>query len=55
MKSPHDKPVKIIKKKDAEELKDDLFDLLLEKGYIEKTPYGYYFKPDFYKSLNIDV
>jgi len=54
MKHPRHEPIKVIRKKDAEELKNDLFDLLLEKGYIEKTPYGYYFKPEFYKTLHIE-
>jgi hypothetical protein len=52
MRKHHDK-VRIIQKKDEAEIKEDLFELCLEKGYIEKTPYGYYFTPDFYKTLDI--
>lgn len=32
---------------------DDLFELCIEKGLIEKTEYGYYFKPEFFETLEI--
>ena len=32
---------------------NDLFNLCLKKGLIEKTPYGYYFKPEFFETLDI--
>ena len=52
MKKNHEK-VRIIQKKGEQEIKDDLFELCLEKGFIEKTAYGYYFTPDFYKTLEV--
>ncbi len=30
---------------------DDLFDRCLRNGLIEKTSYGYYFKPEFFDTL----
>jgi hypothetical protein len=32
---------------------DDLFDRCIRKGLIEKTPYGLYFTPEFFETLNI--
>ncbi|UCF13286.1 MAG: hypothetical protein JSW06_03235 [Thermoplasmatales archaeon] len=32
---------------------DDLFDLCIEKGLIEKTESGYYFKSKFFETLEI--
>jgi hypothetical protein len=32
-------------------LYDDLFDRCLRNGLIEKTTYGYYFKPEFFDTL----
>ncbi len=34
-------------------IQDDLFDRCIKKGLIEKTPYGYYFTPEFFETLNI--
>lgn len=45
--------VRVIQKKNEEQIKEDLFDIFLEKGYIEKTPYGYYFKREFYETLDL--
>ncbi len=33
--------------------KEDIFDYCLRKGLIEKTPYGYYFKPEFFETLSL--
>ena len=40
-------------KKDEDEIKDDLFELCIKKGLIEKTEYGYIFKPEFFETLEI--
>jgi hypothetical protein len=32
---------------------DDLFERCVRKGLIEKTPYGYYFTPEFFDTLDI--
>lgn len=32
---------------------EDIFDLCIRKGLIEKTPYGYYFKPEFFETLEV--
>ena len=32
---------------------EDLFDVCIKKGLIEKTEYGYYFKPEFFETLKI--
>lgn len=34
-------------------IQDELFDRCLRKGLIEKTPYGYYFTPEFFETLAI--
>jgi len=31
---------------------DDIIELCIEKGLIEKTEYGYYFKREFFESLD---
>ncbi len=36
-----------------DESTEDLFDLCIKKGLIEKTEYGYYFKPEFFETLEI--
>ena len=33
---------------------DDLFDRCIRKGFIEKTPSGYYFAPEFFDILDKD-
>ena len=30
---------------------DGLLDLFIKKGLIEKTEHGYYFRPDFFETL----
>ena len=45
--------VKVIRKKSGKQIKEDLFDLCIKKGLIEKTEYGYYFKPEFFETLEI--
>lgn len=32
-------------------VQDELFERCLRKGLIEKTPYGYYFTPEFFETL----
>lgn len=32
---------------------DDLFTKCIHKGLIEKTPFGYYFTPEFFETLDI--
>ncbi len=32
---------------------DDLFDLCIEKGLIEKTEHGYYFRTEFFETLEV--
>ena len=34
-------------------VRDDLFERCLKEGLIEKTNYGYYFTPEFFKTLEI--
>jgi hypothetical protein len=41
---------KRLKEKDSY---DDLFDLCIEKGLIEKTDHGYYFKTEFFETLDV--
>ncbi len=54
MKNKIEKPSpKVIIKKDEKTIKDDLFELCVKKGLIEKTEYGYYFKPEFFETLEI--
>jgi hypothetical protein len=33
--------------------KENIFELCIKKGLIEKTEYGYYFKPEFFETLDI--
>jgi len=40
-------------KTSIKESKEDLFELCLKKGLIEKTEYGYYFKPEFFETLEL--
>ena len=39
--------------KDMLESIEDIFDFCVEKGLIEKTEFGYYFKPEFFETLKI--
>jgi len=32
---------------------DDIIQLCIEKGLIEKTEYGYYFKREFFETLDL--
>jgi len=41
------------KKKTLAPLEEDVLDMCIRKGLIEKTPYGYYFKPEFFETLEI--
>jgi hypothetical protein len=34
-------------------VQDELFERCIRKGLIEKTPYGYYFTPEFFETLDI--
>jgi len=38
---------------EAISVQNDLFDRCLQKGLIEKTPFGYYFTPEFFETLDI--
>ena len=38
---------------EAAPVHDDLFERCVKKGLIEKTPYGYYFTPEFFETLEI--
>jgi hypothetical protein len=38
---------------EVETVQDELFDRCIRKGLIEKTPYGYYFTPEFFETLDI--
>jgi len=40
-------------KKQENDSYDDLFDLCIEKGLIEKTEHGYYFRTEFFETLDI--
>ncbi len=54
MKNKINKPqAKVIRKKDEQTIKEDLFEICIKKGLIEKTEYGYYFKPEFFETLDI--
>ena len=44
---------KIKKKYDENITTDDIIRLCIEKGLIEKTEYGYYFKREFFETLDI--
>lgn len=46
-------PTKVVIKKDEKTIKEDLFDICIKKGLIEKTEYGYYFKPEFFETLEL--
>ncbi|UCD14267.1 MAG: hypothetical protein JSW60_02305 [Thermoplasmatales archaeon] len=52
MKNTVKKPIKKGKKQINKQY-DDLFELCIEKGLIKKTEYGYYFKPEFFETLEI--
>ena len=41
------------KTKNTEQAMDELFETCIKKGLIEKTGYGYYFKPEFFETLDI--
>lgn len=32
---------------------EDIFEFCIKKGLIEKTEFGYYFKPEFFETLEI--
>ncbi len=34
-------------------VQNDLFDRCIQKGLIEITPFGYYFTPEFFETLDI--
>ena len=54
MKHKIEKPYpKLRDKKNEQTIKDDLFEMCLKKGLIVKTEYGYYFKPEFFETLEI--
>jgi len=38
---------------DNNESIEDVFELCIKKGLIEKTEHGYYFKPEFFETLKI--
>ena len=42
-----------MRKKGENQIKVVLFDICIKKGLIEKTEYGYYFKPEFFETLEI--
>jgi len=42
-----------IGKKYEEVTTDDIIQLCIEKGLIEKTEYGYYFKREFFETLDL--
>ncbi|MCK4332399.1 MAG: hypothetical protein KAV40_02345 [Thermoplasmatales archaeon] len=44
---------KIKRKKYESASYDDMLDLWMEKGLIEKTEYGYYFRPEFFETLEV--
>lgn len=48
-----DSKIKVIHKKDENHIKEDLFDICIKKGLIEKTEYGYYFKREFFETLDL--
>jgi len=48
-----DSKVKVIRKKGENQIKEDLFEICIRKGLIEKTEYGYYFKPEFFETLEV--
>jgi hypothetical protein len=48
-----DSKIKGIRKKDQTHIKEDLLSVCIKKGLIEKTEYGYYFKPEFFETLEI--
>jgi hypothetical protein len=44
---------KLREKNNEKDTYDDLFDLCIEKGLIEKTEHGYYFKTEFFETLDV--
>jgi hypothetical protein len=44
---------KLKEKNHEKDTYDDLFDLCIEKGLIEKTEHGYYFKTEFFETLDV--
>ena len=54
MKNKIQRPdLKVIRKKDEHQIEEDLFEICIRKGLIEKTEYGYYFKPEFFETLEV--
>ena len=50
---PQDVHARAHKKKTQTPTDEDVLDMCIRKGLIEKTPYGYYFKPEFFETLEI--
>lgn len=44
---------KIKEKKQENTPYDDLFNICIEKGLIEKTEHGYYFRTEFFETLGL--
>ena len=44
---------KLRENKHEKDTYDDLFDLCIEKGLIEKTEHGYYFRTEFFETLEV--
>ena len=40
-------------KYEVDESVEDIFEFCIKKGLIEKTEFGYYFKPEFFETLKI--
>ena len=53
MKNKFKKPKPNINKDDIPESIEDIFEFCIKKGLIEKTEFGYYFKPEFFETLKI--
>jgi hypothetical protein len=53
MKNKTKKPRTKNMEEETETVHDDLFERCIKKGLIEKTPYGYYFTPEFFETLEM--
>lgn len=53
MRGDRDMKNKIKRKKCEGTSYDDMLDLWMEKGLIEKTDCGYYFRPEFFETLEV--
>lgn len=53
-KKPKNKSSNNYQKPNYEDISvDEIIEICVKKGLIERTDYGYYFKPEFFETLDI--